>query len=253
MAVVYPEVNDLVVCKVKTIKDYGVFVDLLEFPLEGFVHISNVSSGWVKNIRSHVSDGQIRAAVVVRVDKEKNIIDLSLRRVSPNQEKVKMLEWKNNKRAEKLFERCASELKVPFDKAMKEIAPKLIEEYTQLYDAFEASCVEGEKAVKKCGVPANWCKVITRLAKDTIKPPCVNIRVAVNMSFFDSNGVEHIREIAKSISNKDVSFSYVSAPNYQLIVDSKDYPTAEKILSNVLEKIKANVAENNGTFNFKRA
>ena len=252
MAESYPDVNDFVVCKVKAIKDYGAFVDLMEYPFEGFVHISNIASGWVKNIRSHVSENQVRVAVVVRVDTQKKLIDLSLRRVSPNQEKAKLVQWKNQKRAEKLFERCAGELKVPFDKAMKEIAPKLVEEYGQLYEAFEVACLDGEASLKKCGVPANWCKVITKMARDTIKPPHVSIRANVQMSFSDSNGVEHIKKIAKDVCTDDVDFSYVSAPNYSLIVESKDYPAAEKIMGKVLDKIKNSVAQAKGTFSFKR-
>jgi translation initiation factor 2 subunit 1 len=46
----YPEVGDLVVCTVKNIKDFGVIVTLDEYEgKEGFIHISEISSGWIKD------------------------------------------------------------------------------------------------------------------------------------------------------------------------------------------------------------
>ena len=74
----YPERDDLVVVRVSQILDYGVFVELLEFNnVRGFVHISNVSSSWVKNIRNFVKPNQVRVAKVLNVDVTKRQIDLS--------------------------------------------------------------------------------------------------------------------------------------------------------------------------------
>ena len=85
----WPSEGDYVVVKIKRISNYGAVADLEEYKqTEGFIHISEVATSWVKNIRSFVSESQIRVATVKRLDRAKNTIDLSLRDVTPQQEKV---------------------------------------------------------------------------------------------------------------------------------------------------------------------
>jgi translation initiation factor 2 alpha subunit (eIF-2alpha) len=53
-----PEPGELVVSTVKKIAPYGAYVALDEFnDTEGLLHISEISSRWVKNIRDHVREG----------------------------------------------------------------------------------------------------------------------------------------------------------------------------------------------------
>ncbi|HID47317.1 MAG TPA: S1 RNA-binding domain-containing protein, partial [Methanococcaceae archaeon] len=101
----FPEEGELVIGTVVDVKPYGAFVQLLEYPnREGMIHISEVSSGWVKNIRDHVKRGQRVVAKVMRVDKKKGHIDLSLKRVTEQQKKAKIQEWQRFQRAEKLLQ-----------------------------------------------------------------------------------------------------------------------------------------------------
>jgi len=44
----WPEEDELVVCSVKKVTDFGAFVELDEYgQKEGLIHISEVASGWV--------------------------------------------------------------------------------------------------------------------------------------------------------------------------------------------------------------
>ncbi len=78
-----PEVGDLVVTTVTRVEDYGAYVKLDEFSgIEGLVHISEISTTWVRNIREHARQGQKLVLKVLRVSSQRNQIDLSLRRVT---------------------------------------------------------------------------------------------------------------------------------------------------------------------------
>ncbi len=46
---------------------------------EGLLHVSEISSSWIRNIRDFVREGQKMVLKVLRVDLEKGHIDLSLR------------------------------------------------------------------------------------------------------------------------------------------------------------------------------
>jgi translation initiation factor 2 subunit 1 len=54
-----PSEGELVVVSVTTVKQNGAYVSLDEFEgLEGFIFIGEIASGWVKNIRAFVREGQ---------------------------------------------------------------------------------------------------------------------------------------------------------------------------------------------------
>jgi len=50
----WPEAGELVVATVERIADYGAYVMLDEYGREGLLHISEISSTWVKNIRDFI-------------------------------------------------------------------------------------------------------------------------------------------------------------------------------------------------------
>ena len=54
-----PEEGELVVATITSVKQNGAYVDLDEYEgTEGFIFIGEIASGWVKNIRGFVREGQ---------------------------------------------------------------------------------------------------------------------------------------------------------------------------------------------------
>lgn len=85
----FPEVGELVIATVDSVKDYGAFVKLDEYPDKiGFVHITEISSGWVKYIRDYVREGQKIVCQVMNVTPSKGHVDLSLKRVNDHQKQI---------------------------------------------------------------------------------------------------------------------------------------------------------------------
>ncbi|MCK4434705.1 S1 RNA-binding domain-containing protein, partial [Candidatus Bathyarchaeota archaeon] len=66
----WPEIGDLVMATVGDVKDYGAYVKLDEYDQMGLLHISEISSSWVRNIRNFVREGQKVVLKVLRVDIE---------------------------------------------------------------------------------------------------------------------------------------------------------------------------------------
>ncbi len=58
-SVTLPEPWELVLATVARIVPYGAYLTLDEYgDAEGLLHISEISSRWVKNIRDHVKEGE---------------------------------------------------------------------------------------------------------------------------------------------------------------------------------------------------
>lgn len=80
----FPEVDDLVMVQVRQIAEMGAYVKLLEYDnIEGMILLSELSRRRIRSIQKLIRVGRNEVVVVLRVDKEKGYIDLSKRRVSP--------------------------------------------------------------------------------------------------------------------------------------------------------------------------
>ena len=84
-----PETDEIVLCKVTKIFPNSVFAELVEYRDSGMIHISEVSPGRIRNLRDYVSVGRQIVCKVLRIDRERGHIDLSLRRVNSNQRYLK--------------------------------------------------------------------------------------------------------------------------------------------------------------------
>ncbi|HEO65568.1 MAG TPA: 30S ribosomal protein S1, partial [Spirochaetes bacterium] len=73
--------GDVVRGKVKSVLDYGVFVDL-EGTVDGFVHLKDVSWSHIKNCQELVSEGMEVEAKVLKVDMEQQKINLGLKHLT---------------------------------------------------------------------------------------------------------------------------------------------------------------------------
>ncbi|KAE9401509.1 putative translation initiation factor eIF-2 alpha chain [Gymnopus androsaceus JB14] len=80
----YPEVEELVMVQVRQIAEMGAYVKLLEYDnTEGMILLSELSRRRIRSVQKLIRVGRNEVVVVLRVDKEKGYIDLSKRRVSP--------------------------------------------------------------------------------------------------------------------------------------------------------------------------
>jgi len=232
----YPEVGEFVIGTVKTIKPYGAFISLDEYGgKEGFIHISEIASGWIKYIRDHIREGQKVVCKVLRVDPSRGHIDLSLKRVNEHQRREKIQEWKNERRAEKLFEIVAQRLGKDVDACYEEFGNELIDAYGSLFAAFEEAAIN-EDSLKDEGFEGDWVDVFIQVAKENIVPPYVRISGYLELSTTAPDGIEHIKKVLQGIEDEDVVVTYMGAPRYRINVKAEDYKTAEEILQKAAKK-----------------
>lgn len=68
-----PEVGDLVIAKIESVTDYGAYAKLDEYSKRGLLHVSEISSFWIRNIPDFVRENQKMSLKVLRVDVEKGL------------------------------------------------------------------------------------------------------------------------------------------------------------------------------------
>ncbi|UCE80324.1 MAG: translation initiation factor IF-2 subunit alpha [Methanobacteriota archaeon] len=251
----FPEVGELVVCSVQNVKNFGAFVTLDEYNgREGFIHVRDVATGWVKYIRDHVREGQKIVCRVLGVDSDKGHIDLSLKQVNDHQRREKVQEWKNEKKAHKLLEMAAAKLKMSLEQAYEEAGDKLIDEFGSLYSALEETAAD-PSVLKDLGIDKKWMAEIYALANDSIQLPSVSIDGVLEISDPSPDGIDMIRDsLRKGITDaeEDVRVHYLGAPRYRITVTAEDYKTAEEELKAVVDKVTSSIERSGGSASFKR-
>lgn len=246
-----PEVNDYVVVKITHVMQYGAYAELEEYPgWKGFIHISEVASHWVKNIRSHVKEGQIRVAKVLRVYPDKKSVDLSLKRVSNAIAKRKMEAVRRAKRGKHLIELAA---KIA-GKNPSEVIPLIEEEYGDLFEVFEQAALHGENALDK--IPGEWRAAILTVARKYIEVPRKKVVGGIEAVVPGSKGAVVIRnafEEAKNvISGVEVNAYTSGAPRYVVELVAHDYKIAENELKKYCERIVELIKKNGGQASWER-
>ena len=230
-----PEEGELVVASITTVKQNGAYVTLDEYPgIEGFIFIGEIASGWVKNIRAFVREGQRVICKVMKTRRDGTSLELSLKSVSEERRRDRLQEWKNEQRANQLLKVLGD--KVEWDEnTVSEQASELSEAFGTLYTAFEEAALQ-EGALQNAGFEGDWLAPFIELAVENIIPPFVEVRGTLNLSINDINGIKVIQEAleaAEALSNEeeeiDVKCFYDGAPNYRLELKAPDFKVAESM------------------------
>jgi translation initiation factor 2 subunit 1 len=236
----FPEEGELVVCTVQNVKNFGAFVTLDEYGnKEGFVHVRDVATGWVKYIRDYIREGQKVVCKVLGVDTSKGHIDLSLKSVNEHQRREKIQQWKNEIKAEKLLEIVAERLGLTVDQCHDRFADDLIDKFGTLYGAFE-QCAANENALEENDLKGDWTKVFVEVAKENVTPPFVQISGILELKCPASDGVDKIKSsILKGMEDvqEQVRVQYIGAPRYRVVISAPDYKAAEEELRQVTSVI----------------
>tara|TARA_Y100000310_G_scaffold334436_2_gene414207 strand:- start:1785 stop:2564 length:780 start_codon:yes stop_codon:yes gene_type:complete len=231
-----PEVEEVVLCKVTKIFPNSVFVDLLEFQDSGMVHISEVSPGRIRNLRDYVSVGRQIVCKVLRIDRDKGHIDLSLRRVNTHQRREKLDEIKQELKAESLIQNLGKKLNQPLMQLYKQITEVIFKEYSHLYLCFW-DVVSGDVDLEKLGLEKKLAQELTKAILDKFKPQKITIEGEVRLETYHSKGIEKVKETLLEIESvsENVSLSYLGAGKYKLIIEDTDYGPAEENLEKIEE------------------
>lgn len=247
----FPNRDDFVVVKVTQILDYGVFVDLLEYNnARGFIHISNVSSSWVKNIRNFVKMNQVRVAKVLNVDLVKKQIDLAFAGVNPMRERQVLNQFKQINREEKLIEILSKNTKKSFEEVWNSVAEPLSQIHGSVYDAFEKIALGYDFSND---VDKFWIEPVKQLVKDNIVVSKKEISGKAKITCLSSGGLELIKHVLSGFeSTKNCVVSYAGGGTFNISCSGLTYKEADKTLTALVESAEKNSKKTGVAFEFTR-
>jgi translation initiation factor 2 subunit 1 len=247
-----------VVGRIDEIEDFGVFIDLLEYEdKRGLCHISEVASGWIKNVRDHVNVDQRVVAKVLDIDESSQQIDLSLKDVNDHQRKDKIQEWKSEQKADKWMGIAFGE--DIDDETYAAIANELLAEFGSLYDGFEQAAIHGAEVLEDTDLDDEERDVLVETARENVSVPYVNVTGYVDLECPSGEGVDVIKEALQAAEGNgevpeevELEVTYVGSPEYRIQVKAPDYKTAESELEESAERARRVVADHGGTGRYHR-
>ena len=166
-----PEAGEIVICTVREITSHGIYVSLDQYDgTNGFLHVSEISTGWVRNIDRVAKVSQKLVLKVIRANKSRREIDLSLRQVTNEERRAKVIEWKREERALAIVGAVKKKLGID-DSQERALKMKLEEQFGTLYEALETAAKKGEKGLAPLGLPDKTARAIAEIASEKIVPP----------------------------------------------------------------------------------
>lgn len=253
----WPEVGDLVIATIENVTDYGAYAKLDEYNKRGLLHVSEISSSWIRNIRDFVREGQKFVLKVLRVDLDKGHIDLSLRRVTKREKIEKIRSWKKDRKAEALLRGVAEKAGLS-DEEVYTQAGSIVEENYGLYDGFERASKDGPEVLTKIGVQEHLAKIFAEVATERIRLKMVKVKGTLEIRCNKPNGVKIIKDsfisAKKTIKAPDseIRFYVKAAPKYNVEVLAENYKRAEEAFQQISQEIVSNIVNAGGQGSFRR-
>ncbi|KAI0189233.1 translation initiation factor 2, alpha subunit [Astrocystis sublimbata] len=218
----YPEIDSFVMVNVKQIADMGAYVKLLEYDnIDGMILLSELSRRRIRSIQKLIRVGRNEVVVVLRVDKEKGYIDLSKRRVGP-EDIVKCEErYNKSKMVHSIMRHVAEKTQTPIQELYESIAWPLQKKYGHSIDAFKFSITNPDVWNEVNFPSAPVAEELKSYIGKRLTPQPTKVRADIEVTCFAYEGIDAIKTAlrtaeAHNTEENQVKVRLVSPPLYVL-------------------------------------
>jgi len=262
----YPDLESLVVVTVRHIADMGAYVSLLEYNnIEGMILLSELSRRRIRSINKLLRVGRNEVVMVLRVDKEKGYIDLSKRRVSP--EEVIACEDKYNKAkaVHGVLRHLAEKRKLYLEDLYESIGWPLYRKYGHAYDAFKLALADEagitnddnqDDPLEELNIPNDLKEELKTYIRRRLAPQPIKIRSDVEVSCYTYEGIDAIREAlfaAMDVGTESmpIKIKLIAPPIYVLSTTTLDKEIGINLLTKAIQVIQDRITAKGGKMDVK--
>jgi len=267
-----PEVGELVYVSYKSKEDHGFICTLLEYgDIEGYLPMTELSRKRVRSVHSHARINQMAILQVLRVDKERNYIDLSKKNVGLSEKAAGSDKYQKSKNVHSVFNHLAEISKCDSNELCERLLWPLYEQYDYAIiengeeQEAELDAMEGEEIVVANYTHPHYAlrrfalqdeeifpvigdqekAELKRILLHRINTQKVNCQAIIELTCFTEAGIDGIKKAASVLKTAcpKVQLKYNAAPSYYLqtiILDQEEgfslIRETVKILTEAIEK-----------------
>ncbi|KAJ5561311.1 hypothetical protein N7535_004222 [Penicillium sp. DV-2018c] len=255
----YPEVDSFVMVNVKQIAEMGAYVKLLEYDnIDGMILLSELSRRRIRSIQKLIRIGRNEVVIVLRVDKEKGYIDLSKRRVSP-EDVIKCEERYNKSKAvHSIMRHVAEATQTPIETLYETIGWPLNQKYGHSHDAFKIS-ITNPSVWDEITFPSEAVKKeLQQYISSKLTPHPTKVRADIEVTCFGYDGIDAVKDAlrtaeADNTPENQIKVKLVAPPLYVLASQCLDKNHGVKMLEEAIVKIEERIKANGGNCTVKMA
>ncbi len=238
----FPEEDEVLFGTVDRIVGTSVFVRLDNYGKEGVINFSEVAPGRIRNIRDYVRQGQKIVCKVLRVDKVKGHIDLSLRRVTSKEKKEITQEYKREKEFSVVLNLVVKD-KARVGKIADGLRQKI--KFSELLHKIIHSPEEAEGFLREEKLNEDEIKQLEELVSEKLREKKIVARAKITLMSEAADGIERIKRALAEAENKGAEVIYMGAPNYVINIESDNHKEANRRLHALLDEMILKAKENN--------
>eukprot|EP00656_Telonema_subtile_P038874 TRINITY_DN44039_c0_g1_i1.p1 TRINITY_DN44039_c0_g1~~TRINITY_DN44039_c0_g1_i1.p1 ORF type:complete len:347 (-),score=122.56 TRINITY_DN44039_c0_g1_i1:114-1154(-) len=255
----FPEVEDVVIVQVRSIADMGAYVNLLEYNnIEGMILLSELSRRRIRSINKLIKVGRCEQCVVLRVDKEKGYIDLSKRRVSPEDIDAHEEKYSKAKTVHSIMRHCAERVEQDLESLYEQVAWPLAHKYTSVHEAFVRSISDPEQVFGNIEMTDHVRESLMSQITRKLSPAAIKIRSDFEITCFSSEGIDAIKaalfagEAAGSTESAPVKVRLIAPPLYVMMTSSMDKAAGIEAMKTALAAITEEIQKRKGRIVVKK-
>jgi translation initiation factor 2 subunit 1 len=254
----FPEVEDVVIVQVRSIADMGAYVSLLEYNnIEGMILLSELSRRRIRSINKLIKVGRLEQCIVLRVDKEKGYIDLSKRRVSPEDMEAHEEKYSKAKTVHSIMRHCAERVETDLETLYEQIAWPLVPKYGHCYEAFVRAISDPEAVFGGVEMSDALRESLMSQITRKLSPAAIKIRADFELTCYSAEGIDAIKaalfagEAAGSTEGIQVKVRLIAPPLYVMMTSSMDKKAGIEALQRALEVITTEIETRKGRISVK--
>ncbi|XP_055595291.1 eukaryotic translation initiation factor 2 subunit 1 [Uranotaenia lowii] len=260
----YPEVEDVVMVNVLSIAEMGAYVHLLEYNnIEGMILLSELSRRRIRSINKLIRVGKTEPVVVIRVDKNKGYIDLSKRRVSPEDVEKCTERFAKAKAVNSILRHVADMMKFN-DEQLEELYEKTAWHFEEklktkaaAYDVFK-QCVSDPAMLDECGLEPEVKELLLSNIKRKLTSQAVKIRADIECACYGYEGIDAVKTALRagldmSTEELPIKINLIAPPLYVMTTSTPEKADGLKALESAIVKIQETIENLGGVFKVQMA
>mmetsp|Transcript_11940 Transcript_11940/g.24315 ORF Transcript_11940/g.24315 Transcript_11940/m.24315 type:complete len:305 (+) Transcript_11940:128-1042(+) len=255
----YPEPEDVVMVQVVDIQEMGAYVKLMEYNnSEGMIMLSELSRRRIRSVNKLLRVGRQEVVAVLRVDKEKGYIDLSKRRVAPEDIARMEEKWNKSRTVHSIMRHVAETVAKDIEDLYKRWGWPLARKYGHSFDAFRQAVQNPDEVLEGLDISEEERSELMKNIERKLTPQPIRLRADIEVTCYSFEGIDAIKAALAAgeyagTEECPVKIKLVAPPHYVVSTTALQKGDGVNVLNKSLEIVEREILRRGGKFSVKTA
>jgi translation initiation factor 2 subunit 1 len=249
----FPKVDDVVMIRIDSINEVGVYVQLVEYQnCPALIPLTELSKRRVRSLKQVAPIGSVEPVLVVRVDEEKKFIDLSKSRLHEDDRVLaKQLFAKNNK-VHSILKSVHKRFNIALDELYAQFAWKLYREFDHIETGFKK--IMNSRDLLQHYQMTSSTEEINNFLFDLIvrryTPSPVRLQAEMQVMCFGPAGIDGIKAALRAglALSPNLKIQLIAPPNYCMKLETAEPELGIVLMNQACEAIRDSIKTSFGDY-----